>query len=92
MLKQNYLLSEDGSDQVFAVISQVNGLASLSNTELINKVGLAIEEEFCYEERVKVIHDSFRETNGTLYMSFNCLADGDEEEIREVELNLTAIY
>lgn len=92
MQKQDYLLTEKGSDIVFAVISQVNGLASLKNIELINKVGQAIEDEFCYEERVKVIHDSFSETNGTLFMSFNCLADGDEEEIREVELNLTAIY
>ena len=91
-MKRDFLVSEEGSANVFAVVREVEAIASLSNTELINKVGLAVEEEFGYEERVKVIHDSFNETNGTLFMSFNCLADGDEEEIREVELNITAIY
>jgi hypothetical protein len=28
----------------------------------------------------------------TIYMEFGCITDDDEVEIREVELNLTAIY
>jgi len=91
-MKNNYLLSEKDSNQVFAVIKEVEPISALRNTELINKVGIAIEEEFCYEEKVKVIHDSFSEMGGTLYMSFKCVGDCDEEEIREVELNLTTIY
>lgn len=92
MSKQNYLLTEKGSNIVFAVISQVNGFASLKNIELINKVGQAVEDEFCYEDKVKVVHNTFKETNGTIFIDFRGLDDCGDEEIREFELNLTAIY
>lgn len=87
-MKNDYVLSESDSDNVFAVISSDN------RTDLINLVSLAIKEEFSYE-KVTFRDDSYSERSGTVFMSFNCLGDGDEDEdseIREVELNLTAIY
>jgi predicted secreted acid phosphatase len=102
MLK-NYILTERGSDEVFAVIKDIDETLLNENfyPNLVNKVGQAIEDEFCYEERVKVIHDektletlvfpdSFN--NNVFYMTFRCIDDDGEEEIREVELNQIAIY
>lgn len=102
MLK-NYILTERGSDEVFAVIKDIDETLLNENfyPNLVNKVGQAIEDNFCYEERVKVIHDektletlvfpdSFN--NNVFYMTFRCIDDDGEEEIREVELNQIAIY
>jgi hypothetical protein len=88
---------------VFAVIKDIDETLLNENfyPNLVNKVGQAIEDEFCYEERVKVIHDektletlvfpdSFN--NNVFYMTFRCIDDDGEEEIREVELNQIAIY
>jgi hypothetical protein len=58
----------------------------------MNKVGQAIDDEFCYEERCKLIHDSIHKVKETIYMEFRCINDEEEEEIREVELNMVAIY
>jgi hypothetical protein len=92
MNKYSYLVCEQGSDIPFAVVKDVLASTSLSNTELINKVGLAVEEEFCYEERVKVVHDSLYEnSSGSILISFRC-DDNGEEEIRDIELKLTTIY
>ena len=99
----NYVLTEKGSDQAIAVIKDIDSTYLMDKfyPALVNKVGQAIEDEFCYEERVKVIHDektletlvfpdSFN--NNIFYMSFRCIDDCGEEEIREVELNQIAIY
>ena len=87
-MKNDYVLSESDSDIVFAVITADN------KTDLIKLVSLAIKEEFSYE-KVTFRNDSYSERSGTVFMSFDCLGDGDEDEdseIREIELNLTAIY
>lgn len=91
----NYLLSEKDSDLVFAVIKDIDtALIGEGYIDLINKVGQAIEDEYCYEERIKLIHGSieYKENSPIFYMSFKCLDDIEEEEIREVELNQVAIY
>ncbi len=96
MNHKHYLLSEKDSNNVFAVIKDIDAdMITQANTKLINKVGQAIEDEFCYEERVKIVHDSIVETSGDfpkIYMEFRCIDDCEEEEIREIELNLVAIY
>jgi hypothetical protein len=96
-MKQSYVLSEKDSDQVIAVIKDLDTLKiGEAYPDLINKVGQAIEDEFCYEERVKIVHGSVINTdrNGIpcIYMEFRCIADGDEEEIREVQLLPISIY
>lgn len=91
----NYLLSEKDSDIVFAVIKDIDTtLIGEAYIKLINKVGQAIEDEYCYEERVKIVHGSieYKEGNSTFFMSFRCFDECEEEEIREVELNQVAIY
>ena len=91
----NYLLSEKDSDLVFAVIKDIDtALIGEGYIDLINKVGQAIEDEYCYEERIKLIHGSieYKENSHIFYISFKCLDDIEEEEIREVELNQVAIY
>ena len=94
---QSYVLSERDSDQVFAVIKDLD-TAKIGEgyPDLINKVGQAIEDEFCYEERVKIVHGSVINTdrNGIpcIYMDFRCLDDIEEEETREVQLLPISIY
>lgn len=94
---QSYILSEKDSDQVFAVIKDLDTTKiGEGYPDLINKVGQAIEDEYCYEERVKIVHGSVINTDRQgipcIYMEFNCIADGDEEEIREVQLIPISIY
>ena len=89
---KDYLLSEKGSDYVFAVISGIEGEINDANIDLMNKVGLAVEEQFCYEELVKLIHGSVKKNGRTVYISFNCIGECDEEEIRDLELTETSIY
>lgn len=100
----NYLLTErDFPSDAIAVIKDINTDRLNENfyPELVNKVGQAIEDEFCYDERVKVIHDetslksvSFPYENNTtiLYMNFKCTDNDGEEEIRELVLVQIAIY
>lgn len=94
---QSYVLSEKDSNEVFAVIKDLD-TAKIGEgySDLINKVGQAIEDEYCYEERVKIVHGSVVNTdrNGIpcVYLDFRCIADGDEEEIREVQLLPISIY
>lgn len=97
MNHKHYLLSEKDSDNVFAVIKDIDAdLISQANTKLINKVGQAIEDEFCYEERVKIIHGSVVSTDDCgipcIHMSFRCIDEIEEEEIRDVVLNLITVY
>lgn len=91
-MKQDYVLSEKDSLLVFGVIKGIEAPFNDANIDLINKVGQAVEDEFCYEERVKLVHGSVKEIDGTIYISFRCLDEIEEEEIRDLELNLTAIY
>jgi len=100
----NYLLTKkDYRGEAIAVIKDIDTDKLNENfyPELVNKVGQAIEDEFCYEERAKIIYneetletlvfpDSFN--NNIFYMSFRCTDNDGEEEIREVELNQIAIY
>lgn len=93
MSKYSYTVSEKDSNIVFAVIKDVEPIAKVSNTELVNKVGRAVEDEYCYEKRVKVIHDTIKEnSSGGIYIDFKGLDEYEEEEIREFELRLTTIY
>ena len=84
-MKNNYLLTEVESDVAFAVITTENK----ANT--VKLVELAIKEEYLYE-KVTFISDTYSERSGIITMSFDCLNDDGEEDIREVELNLTAVY
>lgn len=100
----NYVLTEKNfpSDAI-AVIKDIDTDRLTENfyPELVNKVGQAIEDEFCYDERVKVIHDEETlksvvlpyELNTTiLYLSFKCTDNDGDEEIREMVLVQIAIY
>ena len=98
----NYVLTEKNypSDAI-AVIKDIDTDRLNENfyPELVNKVGQAIEDEFCYDERVKVIHASLKSVifpyeNNTsiLYMDFKCTDNDGEEEIREMVLEQIAIY
>ena len=94
---QSYIVSEKDSDQVFAVIKDLDTTKiGEGYPDLINKVGQAIEDEYCYEERVKIVHGSVINTDNKgipcVYMEFRCIADGDEEEIKEVQLIPITIY
>ena len=96
---QSYVLSEKDSDQAIAVIKDLD-TAKIGEgyPDLINKVGQAIEDEYCYEERVKIVHGSVNNTdrNGIpcIYMDFRCPddVDGDEDYVRQVQLLPIAIY
>ena len=92
----NYLLNEKDSYQSFAVIKDIDTTKlNESNIDLINKVGLAIEENYQMEERVKLVHNSIILPEfGThiFYMCFKGMDDMGEEIIIEVELNQVAIY
>lgn len=103
MLK-NYTLSELGSTQVFAVIKDID-VKLLNNNfygDLVNKVGQAIEDEFSYEENVKIIHDEktlksvifpYEDNTSIFYMSFKHWDYiENEEEIRDVQLTEVTIY
>ncbi len=100
----NYLLTERNfpSDAI-AVIKDIDTDRLNENfyPELVNKVGLAIEDEFCYEERVKVIHEEislksvvlpYANNTSILYMNFKCTDNDGDEEIREMMLEQIAIY
>ena len=96
---QSYVLSERDSDQVFAVIKDLDTTKiGEGYPDLINKVGQAIEDEFCYEERVKIVHGSVNNTdkNGIpcIYLDFRCPDDVNEDEdyVRQVQLLPIAIY
>lgn len=94
---RNYLLTEKDSSNVFAVIQGIDDTnISVSNNDLINKVGQAVEDEFGYEERVKVIHDSIVKTDKAglpvIYISFRGLDEIEEEEIRDFVLSQVCIY
>jgi hypothetical protein len=89
----DYVISEKDSNLVFGVIRRVDDCRlNLTNKVLIRKVSQAIQDEFCYPVRPKNSLNSIRISGSTIYMSFDCVTDDDDEEIREVELNLTAIY
>ena len=100
----NYLLKERAflSDAI-AVIKGIDTDRLNENfyPELINKVGLAIEDEFCYEERVKVIHDEvtfksvifpYELNKCILHIDFTCTDNDGDVEIREMVLEQIAIY
>jgi|688.fasta_scaffold94421_3 hypothetical protein len=100
---KNYTLNEMGESEVFAIIKDIDDTLLNDNfyANLVNKVGQAIEDEFCYEERVKVIHDEktlksvilpYENNTSVFYMSFNCFDEDGEEYIRDVELKQIAIY
>jgi signal recognition particle GTPase len=100
---KNYTLNEMGESEVFAIIKDIDDTLLNDNfyANLVNKVGQAIEDEFCYEERVKVIHDEktlksvifpYENNTSIFYMSFNCFDEDGEEYIRDVELKQIAIY
>ena len=84
-MKNNYLLTEVETDIAFAVITTENK----ANT--VKLVELAIKEEYLYE-KVTFISDTYSERSGIITMSFDCLNEDGDEDIREVELNLTIIY
>lgn len=100
----NYVLTEKNfpSDAI-AVIKDIDTDRLTENfyPELVNKVGQAIEDEFCYDERVKVIHNEetlksvtlpYENNTSILYMDFKCDDNYGEEEIREMVLEQIAIY
>jgi hypothetical protein len=91
----NYILSEADSDVVFAVISGIDSTDSNSRTLLVNKTSIAVKENFCYKI-ANYNNGTFSERNGKITFSLNCFdedaEDDEEEEIREIELNLVAIY
>jgi len=93
MSKYSYLLTEVDSENVFAVIQDIEDNVSDSNIDLINKTGQAVEDEFAIEDRVKLVHGSIKEDNsGDILISFRYLDEIGEEEIRDFKLTTTTIY
>ena len=91
-MKLDYVLTETDSEIVFAVISNIYTTDSESKQILIDKVALAVKDEYTYENII-YIEESMKEgNNDVITLSFTCFDDGEEEDIREVELNVTAIY
>jgi len=100
----NYLLSENyANNETIAVIKDIDTDRLNENfyPELINKVGLAIENHFSYEERVKAIHDEvtlksvflpYEFNNSIFTIAFKCTDEDGDEEIREMVLEQIAIY
>lgn len=78
----NYLIKEEGGS-IFAAI------AGDPKSGVADKVKLAVLEEFSYD-KVEIV-ESGGGINGMLTFALDCFGD-DIEEIRSVELNLTAIY
>ena len=91
-MKLDYILSEADSEIVFAVISNIDSTDSESKQILIDKVILAVKDEYLYENVIYVEKSMKESNNDIITLSFTCFDDGEEEDIREVELNVTAIY
>lgn len=92
-MKRDYVISEKDSNEVFGVIKGVDDAnVNLTNKSLIRKVSQAIQDQYCYETKPTVGFASIQMLGATIYMEFGCITDDDEVEMREVELNLTAIY
>ena len=92
-MKRDYVISEKDSSVVFGVIKGVDDAnVNSTNKSLIRKVSQAVQDQYCYETKPTICSDSIKLLGATIFMVFDCVTDDDEVEIREVELNLTAIY
>ena len=99
-MTRNYLLLEKDSYVSFAVISNIDDTRLLGNIDLMNKVGQAIDEQYCLEEKSKINWVKYMEdclANGgenkeRIILEFSNVDDMGDEEVREFELNIVAIY
>ena len=96
-MKRNYSLSERDCKDVFAVIKNVKVFELNNyNSKIFDRIGLAIQEEFVYEERPKVVYVSLIDNykNGILFINidFTCINNDGEEETREIQLRPIIIY
>lgn len=95
MNHKHYLVSEKDSENVFAVVKDIDAdTETQNNFKLIEKVAKTIQDEFCYEKVkvysvISVVNDA---DIPKIFMGFDCITEDDEEEVREVELNLVTVY
>ena len=79
----HYLVSEENSNKVFAVIETVANKPQITK-ELVRQ---AVKDEFIYED-VELV--DFNETHNTV--AFDCVTEDGFEEIRAIQLTLTTLY
>lgn len=80
---KNYLVSESVSYESFAVVR------GFSNDTLKERTSLAVKENFCFKS---VESEILSDRNGKITLTCKCTDDDDEIIIKEIELNLVAIY
>lgn len=85
MYKPSFTVTEKNSSIVFAAIKDVS-----TNEILKEKTALAVKEEFCYETVTP--HQDIVNNGDIVHVSFDCITEDGEEEVRDIELQLTAIY
>jgi len=91
-MKNTYFtLTEDGSRNVIAVVkAKISVTGIISNTEKVKKlVELAVKEEWIYES-VSLVDWDYNESNNQ--MSFDCVTEDGDEEIRAIDLTITTLY
>lgn len=81
----HYLIGELDSNISFAVLKDVGLDAKME--DVIERVALAVKEEFCYETVTAV-----GEFEDNMSQTFNCVTQDGEEETRTIVLSETAIY
>lgn len=84
-----YTITEDNSNIVIAVVKTKRNENKENILKRIEAVKLAVKEEWCYAEVHLVSYEYDEMTN---QMSFDCITEDEEEEIRVVDLNLTTLY
>jgi len=91
MSKTYFALTEDNSNIVIAVVrakTKPDGIVKKAK-KLKKLIALAVKEEWGYE-KVEFGGWAYNETMNQ--MVFDCTVDGGDEEMRAIDLNITALY
>jgi hypothetical protein len=82
-MDSTYLVKENGSDITFAVIT------TKSNKTICKKVSQAVKDEFCY---VSVSTELIKDSSHVVTLKCECVDVDGENEVKDIELSLTALY
>ena len=98
MSKTTFTLTEDNRCETIAVVQLKTGdNGVIKNPKKAKKlIAKAVKEEWCYEKVTCEDWDynesnNFYDINGNR-MTFDCVVDGGETEIRTIDLNITTLY
>ena len=92
MKTQYFTLSEDNSNIVIAVVKTIidnSGVIADTDRKVKEFVALAVKEEWAYET-VTLIDWDYNECNNQ--MSFDCITENGDGEIRAIDLTITTLY